>query len=129
MTNTKVSFFVDLVEDDTILNKIVDFLSKQYQIDDVFVFSKDLILSSVHRCFGTLPLYYFKFFKGTVVFFTLEDYLEYKDYGLNTNCYLYIDEKTIEDYNDINRNMLKNISMIGLNKTINTIESLDMRKI
>ncbi|NBX98113.1 hypothetical protein EBQ81_04600 [bacterium] len=129
MTNTKVSFFLDLVEDDSILNKIIDFLSKQYQIDDVFIFSKDLILSSVHRNFGTLPLYYFKFFKGTVVFFTLEDYLEYKDYGLNTNCYLYIDEKTIEDYNDINRNMLKDILMIALNKVTNEIESLDMRKL
>lgn len=129
MTNTKVSFFVDLVEDDIILNKIIVFLNKHYQIDDIFVFSKDLILNSVHRYFGTLPLYYLKFFKGIVIFFTLEDYLEYKDYGLNTNCYLYIDEKTIEDYNNINRNMLKNISMIGLNKITNEIESLDMRTI
>jgi len=127
MINTKISFFVDLVEDTLVLNKIVDFFEKIYQIDDVFIFSKDLLLSSINQNYGVLPLYYLKFFKGIVVFFSLEDYLEYKDKSMNNKSYLFVDNKTIEDYNSINRNMLKDILMIGLNNTTNEIELIEMK--
>jgi len=129
MTNTKISFFVDIVEDNIVSNKILDFFKQTHKIDDVFVFTKDLLSSSVNSNLAVLSLYHFKFYKGVVIFFSLEDYMEYKDYGLNTKCYLYIHPKAIEDLNSVNRNMLKDIPMLVLNPSTQLIETLEMRSI
>lgn len=129
MINTKISFFVDIVEDNIVPSKILDFFKQTHSIDDVFVFTKDLLSSSVNSNLAVLPLYHFKFYKGIVIFFSLEDYMEYKDYGLNTKCYLYIHPKAIEDLNSINRNMLKDIPMLVLNPSTQLIETLEMRSI
>lgn len=129
MTNTKISFFVDIVEDNIVSNKILDFFKQTHKIDDVFVFTKDLLSSSINSNLAVLSLYHFKFYKGVVIFFSLEDYMEYKDYGLNTKCYLYIHPKAIEDLNSVNRNMLKDIPMLVLNPSTQLIETLEMRSI
>lgn len=129
MINAKLSFFVDIANEDNLLNKIKVFFSSIYDIDDTFIFTKDLLSSFVHKNFATLPLYYFKFYSGIVVFFTLEDYLEYKDDGMHISAYLYIDNNTIKDMDSVNRNMLKDIQMIGFDPNNNCIEPIKMSSI
>jgi hypothetical protein len=62
-----------------------------------------------------------------VVFFTLDDYLEYQDYSLSKDIYLYFDDQSIENIESVDRNMLKNIQMLVTNKTSNQIEIFTLR--
>jgi hypothetical protein len=109
------------------LDNIITFFKLKHAVDDVIIFSKDPLLSTIDPSYGVLSLYYFKFYKGTVVFFTLEDYLEYKDYSLSKDIYLYFDDYSIENIENIDRNMLKNIQMLVTNKTSNQIEIFTLK--
>jgi hypothetical protein len=126
MTNINLGLVADAVGRGG-LDDIINFFKLKHVVDDVIIFSKDPLLSTIDPSYGVLSLYYFKFYKGTVVFFTLEDYLEYKDYSLSKDIYLYFDDYSIENIENIDRNMLKNIQMLVTNKTSNQIEIFTLK--
>jgi hypothetical protein len=126
MTNINLGLMVDAVGQSG-LDSIISFFKAKHTVDDVVVFSKDPLLSTIDPSYGVLSLYYFKFYKGTVVFFTLDDYLEYKDYSLSKDIYLYFDDHSIENIENVDRNMLKNIQMLVTNKTSNQIEIFTLK--
>jgi|LakMenEpi03Aug12_release.lakeMendotaPanAssembly.Ray.scaffolds.fasta_scaffold18253_5 hypothetical protein len=126
MTNINLGLMVDAVGPNG-LDSIIGFFKEKYVVDDVVVFSKDPLLSNIDSSYGVLSLYYFKFYKGAVVFFTLDDYLEYQDYSLSKDIYLYFDDQSIENIESVDRNMLKNIQMLVTNKTSNQIEIFTLR--
>jgi hypothetical protein len=126
MTNINLGLMVDAVSRGG-LDSIIDFFKKRYVIDDIVIFSKDPLASNIDSSYGVLGLYYLKFYKGSVVFFTLDDYLEYKDYSLSKDIYLYFDDYSVENIENIDRNMLKNIQMLVTNKTSNQIETFTLK--
>ena len=126
MTNINLGLVADAVGRGG-LDDIINFFKLKHVVDDAIIFSKDPLLSTIDPSYGVLSLYYFKFYKGTVVFFTLEDYLEYKDYSLSKDIYLYFDDYSIENIENIDRNMLKNIQMLVTNKTSNQIEIFTLK--
>lgn len=126
MTNINLGLVADAVGRGG-LNGIISFFKEKYIVDDVIIFSKDPLLSTIDPSYGVLSLYYFKFYKGTVVFFTLDDYLEYKDYSLSKDIYLYFDDHSVENIEKVDRNMLKNIQMLVTNKTSNQIEIFTLK--
>jgi len=126
MTNINLGLMVDVVGQGG-LDNIISFFKAKHTVDDVIIFSKDPLLSTIDTSYGVLSLYYFKFYKGTVVFFTLDDYLEYKDYSLSKDIYLYFDDHSIENIENVDRNMLKNIQMLVTNKTSNQIETFTLK--
>ena len=126
MTNINLGLVADAVGRGG-LDDIINFFKLKHVVDDVIIFSKDPLLSTIDPSYGVLSLYYFKFYKGVVVFFTLDDYLEYKDYSLSKDIYLYFDDYSIENIENIDRNMLKNIQMLVTNKTSNQIEIFTLK--
>jgi hypothetical protein len=126
MSKINLAFMLDAIDRGG-LDDIVNFFKINHDIDDIVVFSKDPLLATVDSSYGVLSLYYFKFYQGYVVFFRLEDYLEYQDYSLSKNIYLYLGDGTIENIETIDRNMLKNISILTKNKTSNTVKPLTLR--
>lgn len=126
MKNISLGLMVDSVGRNG-LDDIISFFKSTNTVDDIVLFSKDPLLSTIDTSYGVLSLYYFKFYKGVVVFFTLDDYLEYKDYSLSKNIYLYFDDKSIENIENIDRHMLKNIQMLVKNKISNQIEIFTLK--
>lgn len=123
MKNTKLSFVLDITDSSYILDKIKDFFKTKYNIDDTIVFSKDPVVCRIPKEYGVLSTFYYRFYKGIVVFFTLEDYLEI-DTDDTKIRYLYMDDKTIENLESVNRQMLSNISILSLNKDTNSINEV-----
>lgn len=123
MNKINLAFILDSVDKGG-LDHILDFFKKKHSIDDVVVFSKDPLLAVIDKSYAMLSLYYFKFYKGYVVFFRLEDYLEYQNYSLSKNIYLYLDDNTIENIETIDRNMIKNISLLVRDKELDCIKPL-----
>lgn len=126
MTSINLGLMVDSVGHDG-LSSVIGFFKNQYTINDVVIFSKDPLLATIDPNYGVLSLYYFKFYSGSVIFFTLEDYLEYKDYSLSKDIYLYCDDNSIQNIKDIDRNMIKNIKMLVTNKSSNQIEIFTLK--
>lgn len=128
MTNINLGLMVDSVGRNG-LDGIIDFFKAKYAIDDVIIFSKDPLLSTVDPSYGVLGIYYLKFYKGTIVFFTLNDYLEYQNYSLSKDIYLYFDDNSIENIENVDRNMFKNIQILTTNKASNQIEIFTLKSI
>ena len=124
MKNIKLSFFIDGIDSSEILVKIKEYFSQKYTIDDVIIFSKDPITSRMPKEFGILSTYHLTFYKGIIVFFTLEDYLSHENSSLSNERYLFINDQPIEDIESINRSTIQNINMITMdeNKTIQLIK-------
>jgi hypothetical protein len=116
MKNIKLSFFIDGTDSSEILVKIKEYFSQKYTIDDVIVFSKDPIISRMPKEYGILSTYHLTFYKGIIVFFTLEDYLSHENISLSKERYLFINDKTIKDIESINRSTIQNINMITMNE-------------
>ena len=106
------------------LDKIKEYFIKQgHVIDDVVLFAKEPMSLETGSSYGILCLYYFKFYKGSVVFFTLDDYLEYRDYSLSKDIYLYVEsESQLSENTD--RNMIKGAQILVLNQESQTIEPI-----
>lgn len=110
------------------LDKTIDFFKQDYHIDDIIVFSKDPLLASIDKNYGVLSLYHFKFYKGFVVFFALDDYIQYKGYSLSNDIYLYLENESLQNnIESINRYTLKNTNIIIQNKHTNELELMNAK--
>jgi len=127
--NTTLGLMIDSVSNGD-LDDIIKFFQDQYIVDDIIVFSKDPLLCEINHNYGVLSLYYLKFYKGTIVFFTLEDYMQYKEYSLSKNIYLYMHNiNDIDNIENIDRNMIKNIQIITPNQESNKIELFNIKSL
>lgn len=114
MKNLKLSFFIEGIDSGDLLIKIKEFFANSYQIDDLIIFSKDPIATKIPKDFGILSVYHLTFYKGIIVFFSLDDYIAYDTGSSSQHKYLFINENTINDLESVNRAILKNINMITL---------------
>ena len=97
MNKITLAFMLDVIDKNG-LDDIVNFFKLKYDINDIVVFSKDPLLAAVDNSYGVLSLYYLKFYQGYVIFFRLEDYLEYQNYSLSKNIYLYLDNCALTNF-------------------------------
>ena len=112
MKNSIAIHSTNITNDSLIIEKLKNFILKEYKTFDFFIFT-DSLDSSSDRHYGVLLEFYMKCYKGSVVFLEFENYLQHKDTILGQSI-LYLDKDKIISQN-IDKAMLVGCKIITQN--------------
>lgn len=90
------------------INSIKEFLKQHINIDDFFVFCDSY---DTHTEYAVLPSFYLYYYKGTVVFLNLEDYIAHKDKIISTNIIIRLSKQEVFE-SHIDRSVIKGCNIL-----------------
>lgn len=103
------NFAIYINKNDTIeeIQRIKTFILTQSPYSDIVILCDDNV--SINGSFGILSSFYMKFFKGSIIFTDLQDYIEYKETSKLCQIYVIVKSaKEIVENNMLQRNSVSN---------------------
>lgn len=97
----------NFVEFQSTIDTIRMFFHKEYT--DIFICTP--LFNSSYRSYASIHPFYLTFFKGTSLFLTLEEYLEYKDNVIGQKI-LFVDKNGFNNHTPIDRSIFKDCKFI-----------------
>lgn len=118
-------YTTNFIESAQNISELKNFLFDQQFYDDVFICSD--ILQGIDTSWATIHPFYLKFFKGDILFLSLEDYVEYRDLIIG-NPIVYVESSRNNLSIPMDRSMFQNCRFIAKNNN-NVLEMVKQYEI
>ena len=93
-----------------LIKAIQQYIFDNYSFYDIFLFVDDII-NEPTDC-AALSSFYMRFYKGSLVFTNLEDYLSNQDKILSTNIFIISSAEQLIEYNESKLKLQKNTKLL-----------------
>lgn len=113
MNNNIFAIYINKNDSIEHIEKIKSFILMQFPYSDIVIFCDDNI--SIDRSFSILSSFYIKFFKGSIIFTDINDYISYQEIAKLSQIYVLINSTNdIIDKNMFTKNSISNTILLTI---------------